>query len=345
MRILHVIFSLQTGGTEAMLVDIINHQIEHAKVALFVINNEVNNALLGKINKKVEVKFMKRVPGSKSPLAIFKLNLNLLKYKPDVIHCHNHKTINSLFLFSKKTLVTTHTTGIPGQNLKKYVKLYAISEAVAKDVHGRTGLNPTVISNGIPVGEIEFKKDYSFNDFKILQVGRLRHEEKGQHIALGALKKLKDMVNINVTLDLIGEGESLQYLEQLTDSLNLKKQVSFLGLKDRRYIYQHLKNYDLLMQPSFYEGFGLTIAEAMAAKVPVLVSNIEGPMEVIKNGEVGNYFEKGNISNAAEQIKGIIMQNSSEKEMITEKAYNHVVEKYKIQNTSLQYLLEYKKIC
>lgn len=54
--------------------------------------------------------------------------------------------------------------------------------------------------------------------------------------------------------------------------------------KNQEWIYHNLCNFDLFIQPSRFEGFGLTVAEAIAAKVTVLVSNIQGPMEIIDDG-------------------------------------------------------------
>ena len=62
---------------------------------------------------------------------------------------------------------------------------------------------------------------------------------------------------------------SVFYNIGLVQEYNLNSYISFLGSKDTHYIEQHLKDYDLLVQPSRIEGFGLTVAEAMAAKVPV----------------------------------------------------------------------------
>jgi len=49
--------------------------------------------------------------------------------------------------------------------------------------------------------------------FKIVQVSRLNHLKKGQHIAIEALKVLKDKGFDNIHLDFIGEGESEQFLK------------------------------------------------------------------------------------------------------------------------------------
>lgn len=54
MHILHVQFSFTTGGTETMLVDIINEQIKTNEVSLLVINDKCNKVLLDKIDSRVK---------------------------------------------------------------------------------------------------------------------------------------------------------------------------------------------------------------------------------------------------------------------------------------------------
>ena len=56
MKILHVIFSLQIGGSETMLVDILNEQVETShSVGLVIINDDYNPELIKKINPKVKI--------------------------------------------------------------------------------------------------------------------------------------------------------------------------------------------------------------------------------------------------------------------------------------------------
>ena len=83
----------------------------------------------------------------------------------------------------------------------------------------------------------------------------------------------------------IGEGDSRTFLEKMSADLNVADRVDFLGLKDRDYIYQHLCDYDLMCHPSRFEGFGLTVAEGMVAKLPVLVATGDGPYEIIGQGK------------------------------------------------------------
>ena len=79
----------------------------------------------------------------------------------------------------------------------------------------------------------------------------------------------------------------------------------------------------------------------MAAKVPVIVSNIEGPMEVIGNGKYGYYFKTEDVEDLANKIELVLNTDNSS---MTEKAYNHVTNTYGINITAEHYIKEYRKI-
>jgi glycosyltransferase involved in cell wall biosynthesis len=145
-------------------------------------------------------------------------------------------------------------------------------------------------------------------------------------------------------MSFIGDGPSEAFLKEMVCRKGIDKKVIFLGARDRAYVYKTLKDYDLLIQPSFYEGFGLTITEAIAAKVPVLVSDIEGPMEIIEKGKFGYFFEKGNGAAAAGQIVKIMNMSEAEKNDLINSAYEHVVAKFDIKNTATRYLTEYASL-
>jgi glycosyltransferase involved in cell wall biosynthesis len=346
MKIVHLIFSFQTGGTETMLVDIVNEQAKQAEVLVVIVNKEISSELLQKIEKSVQIKLLNRIPGSRNLLPLIELNYFLFRIQPDIIHCHNHDAINLLLpLFWSRTVLTLHTIGISVRNLNKFVRLFAISNAVANDVISRIGKHPIVVYNGIYIENIRQKENVIFNNiFRIVQVSRLDHETKGQHLLLNALcSLLKNELNKNIQIDFIGTGNSEKYLKQLAIELGVNDHVNFLGLKDRNYIYQHLCNYNLLVQPSIYEGFGLTVAEGMAANIPVLVSDIEGPLEVIDNGACGFFFQTGNYVDLASQIE-YIMQN---RELVLQKvklASERVISEFSVKETALKYLDNYSQL-
>lgn len=337
--------SFKTGGSETMLADIINEQIKTDEISLIIFNNQINNEILDNLDERVKVYKLNRKEKSRKILPVIILNLLLLKIWPDVIHSHHASSVRIIF-FKRNLVLTAHTTGINEKRFKTYNRVYAISETVKNDIYCRYRIDAKVVYNGINFNHV-FKKDhYDFDVFKIVQVSRLDHETKGQHILIEALNILiYKMKVLNVSIDFIGEGSSNNYLYELVEKYKLQQKVNFLGSKDREYIYSHLRDYNLLVQPSFTEGFGLTITEGMAARIPVLVSNIKGPLEIIENGKYGWVFEAGDYSDCANKIEFII-QIYQTNQMLhkIDNAYNFVCEKFSIKTTSNNYLAEYKDL-
>lgn len=116
--------------------------------------------------------------------------------------------------------------------------------------------------------------------------------------------------------------------------------MHFLGKQTQEYIARHLCEYDLFVQPSRYEGFGLTVAEAMAAQVPVLVSAGQGPAEVICGNKYGWVFENGNIDDLACMI-GHIQRHYADAFDKAQKARQYVMETYDVAVTAKKYLAAY----
>ena len=346
MKIVHLIFSFEIGGAETMLVDIVNQQVKTNSVSLIIVNDRYSKNLLSNIDNRVKVFLIERPERSYNPFYVIKLNAILARLKVDVVHCHNNKLIKLLF-GKYKYCLTIHDNNIPVENFKYYSTLFAVSNAVKIDVVSRSEFYPIVIENGINISSISPKSDFIHNEFRIVQISRLNHQKKGQDILVDALKKLVyEHKMTQISIDFIGDSEieeclsSKKHIETLIEENNLNDYVNFLGTKSRQWIYENLRNYSLLVQPSRYEGFGLTVAEAMAAKVPVLVSNIDGPIEIIKNGEFGHFFKSGNSDDCALRIKEIIEHYDEKKELL-EKAYRHCVDNYSIERTAKKYIENY----
>ncbi|WP_026309448.1 glycosyltransferase family 4 protein [Niabella aurantiaca] len=351
MNILHLLFSMKTGGIETMLVDIVNTQSLQHSISVAVVNDEIDESLVAKLRPDVRFYRINRTRGSRSlrsVIRIIRLNDIIYRNKYDVIHCHSHSVVKLLWpAFRKKSILTLHITDIDSKHFGKYRKIYAISGAVAEDLKRRTGVHATVICNGIDMNGIYEKSDdfpATGEQFSIVQVGRLETEKKGQHVLIEAISLLKKKGVQQIHVDFIGEGVSFDYLQELVKKLGVDAQISFLGLRDRDYIYKHLKDYDLLVQPSFIEGFGLTIVESMAAKTPVLVSDIDGPMEVIANGKYGICFETGSAPDLAGRLEEFIKDDRDKITEVAENACEHAKKHYSIQRTASDYLKEYERV-
>ena len=174
---------------------------------------------------------------------------------------------------------------------------------------------------------------------RVVMVSRLEHDKKGQDLLIRAAAALQG----TVTVDFIGIGSSMEYLKQLTAELHAETYVRFLGKQTQDYVAAHLTDYDLFVQPSRWEGFGLTVAEAMAAGVPVLVSDGQGPAEVTQGSRYGWLFANGDADDLQRQIV-FIKENYGEAMTKADEAKDYVRNTYDVSVTARAYLQEYEKI-
>ena len=199
----------------------------------------------------------------------------------------------------------------------------------------------SVVPNGINVEAI-LPREPRLGDglIRIVNVARLNHQKKGQDILIKAIALLRDRGLDNLSVAFIGEGDSRELLEKLSEDLNVSEQVRFLGLKDRDYIYQHLCDYDLMCHPSRYEGFGLTVAEGMAANLPVLVSTGDGPCEIIGQGKYGFSFENGSAESCADALEYMV-RNYDDIVAKVDIARKHIESEYSVKRMVAQYIQAY----
>lgn len=332
-----------------MLVDIVNEQSQYHPVMLIIVNSAYDVSVLDALCDRVVLKMIGRPECCSNPIYWLKLYWALSRFSPDILHFHNESLIEVLRYYHVPKVVTVHSTNARMPSIyDKYRAIFSISDAVKKDLESRyLKLESTTVYNGIRFADIPTKESYSQKPFRIVQVGRVDHKVKGQDVLMRAVKRIVDMHGDGeVIVDFIGENAgSMDYLLGLSNEMRVAGSFRFLGKLSRREVHQNLHLYDLLVQPSRFEGFGLTIVEAMAAKVPVLVSDIDGPMEIIARGRYGKYFKNQSDSDCADKIVEIMHNSRAEKhgsEM--DVIYNHALQNYEVCLTAKKYLSEYSKL-
>ncbi len=102
---------------------------------------------------------------------------------------------------------------------------------------------------------------------KVLVVARLE-VEKNVELALRSFAEISPQ---DACLIIVGEGSERKRLERLTSKLGVESQVFFEGEQDALAYYALA---DLVLVPSFYEGYGMVIVEALAAGKPVLATDV-----------------------------------------------------------------------
>lgn len=341
MKIVHCIYSFNVGGAETMLVDIMNEQVLKHDVTLVILNDSYSQSLLDKLVPAVKIVRISRPSGSRNPWYIALLNYRLLLENMDVLHLHSSSLSGLIFGFRSRTFYTCHDVGVRFAP-HKVSRVFAISHSVAEDIRVRYGYdNVSVVPNGINVEAI-LPREPRLGDglIRIVNVARLNHQKKGQDILIKAVALLRDRGLDNLSVAFIGEGDSRAFLEKMSVDLNVADRVDFLGLKDRDYIYQHLCDYDLMCHPSRYEGFGLTVAEGMAANLPVLVSTGDGPYEIIGQGKYGFSFENGSAESCADALEYMV-RNYDEIVAKVGIARKHIESEYSVKRMVAQYIQAY----
>jgi glycosyltransferase involved in cell wall biosynthesis len=347
MRIVHIVWSMTPGGLESMLLDICRVQSICHEVHVVVMNAQYDASLARSSAGEYTVHRIDRPVGSRNPWFLAKVYARLKCLRPDIIHLHQLSLMNALHCASAPLVATVHDTrfDLP-RNPNRFRRVICISEAVERAVRAALPTAVTkIIYNGVRAAEIANRPRSAGREFRIVQISRLVHEKKGQDVLLRALKHVQaHHGELHIKLDFIGGGPSLAFLREMVAEFSLTEQVRFLGEVSRADIYRQLCDYDLLVQPSRYEGFGLTIVEAMMAGVPVLVSNIEGPMEVIHSGAYGDYFVSGDAIDLANKLVELAQRAPRDKALSCEQARRHALEEFEISLTAERYCALYEDV-
>ena len=295
LHILHLIYSLKVGGAESMLIDIVNGQLDRGeKVTVLIVNDVVDEQLVAKFDSRVSLVRMNRREGDKPLLMMARLNMLIARLRPDIIHAHHHKFCRLVQVRRRRVLLTVHCKETSMQYAAKSA-MVAISDTVRDDIIGRVpGARVSTIFNGLRTADIvprgTRKPD---NIFRIVQVGSLNAEVKGQDILIKALADLNERGQSAFDITFIGAGKDEQLLRSLAADLGVADRVHFAGLMDRGTLYSTLASFDAMAHPSRSEGFGLTVAEGMAAGLPLLLTRHDGPWEVADNGRLCSDFPAG----------------------------------------------------
>lgn len=119
----------------------------------------------------------------------------------------------------------------------------------------------------------------TFNGLRILTVGRLS-KEKGQDLLPQVVKRLIEE-GYDIRWYCIGDGHLRPYLEEAIKKHGIENHLILLGLKQNPYPY--FRDCDLYVQPSRYESYCLTVAEARAFHCPIITTNTAASEQIIED--------------------------------------------------------------
>lgn len=335
MKVMYIVYSFTTGGTEKLLTDICNEMVKRNNdVFLYVVNNHYTQDMLSLVNRNVHIELENRKNGDKNILRTMKnISKFIRKNNIEIVHCNS---LNSpeLLLISKifnpriRIFYTIHGMNQYKQ-LNKIRKIYrnlicnniiAISNCVKKDIvgNGASFTKTITIYNALETNKFTVPSLKEFNKKEPIlgNVARIMPEVKGQDVLISAIAELKHIFpNIKCYFagDVSKSGEkSFIELQNQVKQKELDNNVFFIGNVDD--VRSFLKKIDIFVLPSRLEGFGLSLLEAMCMGIPVIASNIDGPAEIINNIKCGKLFESGNSKELASKISETIENYNIEKQ-------------------------------
>jgi glycosyltransferase involved in cell wall biosynthesis len=295
IKILHVIESITIGGAEKLLCNTIPEMPEYDHLVLSVFSSN-DLSILPKDVKHVSLNAKTKMDVFLKRSAYKKI---IKQYQPDLVHAHLYfaTVLAKAFTPGKIPLIFTQhfefSKNAPKWyygSLDKFLSrkkhhCIAVSNRVLQDYLATTSFKGSVHVVGNYIPETYFKNseksDFGKKDLRLIAVGNVK-PIKNQRYILEVFKNLKDL---DVSCDIYGNGEEKELLESMAKKHDLK--VHFKGIVTEPN--SVLENYDLFIMPSLTEGFPLALFEAMAKKLPVLVSDIPVFHEML-NGS-GNYMQ------------------------------------------------------
>jgi len=311
MKIVHIIDSLGRGGAETILVGVVNGLSEHENIIITL--KPINDFKEQYIGAKIISLYC--TPLWKIPIAIFRLKKYLRAIKPDIIHSHlfwssivaklavaktdklfytNH-CIQSFAAFSNRILLVLEKITYSNR-----FTLISVSKTVEEDYFKYINVTGKhhVLYNFVDDQYFAVKrKEIGINSLKALAVGRLSAQKNYLYL-LDAINKAK----FDIQMDIFGEGIEYETLKNRILMYNLKN-VNLNGVHPNIYIV--LSEYNLFIMSSIYEGLPVSLLEAMAAGLPLLLSDIPVLREVAEDAAL--YFDLNNSDSLTTILQDIHM--------------------------------------
>ncbi len=278
MKIGFVISSLSSGGAERVMAWLANALCERHCVFIVVLEDNVFYPL----KENIQYIVCSNPKGSLKAISKRLLNLRLLlkKHKPDIIISFMTQisvmTLLVSFGLNIPIIVSEHTDPfghkLPSKFnlLRKILYPFAYRVICLQKEFCPFYKNALVIPNKIEINDPI--KDYKPIAQKIIVVGRLS-KEKNHTSFIWAMRQVVERYP-NTQAFIYGQGEEENNLRALIETLKLSHNVFLSGVTHN--ILDKLRKSDLFVSTSLYEGFGLSIAEAMSVGLPVICTNTLG---------------------------------------------------------------------
>jgi len=288
-------------------------------------------------------------------------------FKPDIIHTHGgtagfYGRTASVLIKGCQLIHTYH--GIHYLNQKKNLKtiiykwidrlLLIITDKIicvaqsdlqkGQDNKVVIKEKSVVIYNGVQVSDYNnaIKTGFQLRSDGIVigSIGRL-HTQKGYIFLIeSAVKLLKEFDNIRFVI--VGDGDLKPDLEHQITTLGIQNKFSFVG--SRVNIIEELKNIDIFVLPSLWEGLPIVLLEAMSAKKPIIATKVNGTLEILTEGIDALLVDPKDSDQLANAVKSFL-NNREMAVTLGSNAYEKVVTVFSLERMIREIEKLYLDVC
>jgi glycosyltransferase involved in cell wall biosynthesis len=355
LRLLHLITRLPVGGAERLLVDVVRG-LDRARFESIVCCIQEKGAVAAELEASGFALFcLNRMQSKRFDFrAVRDLARLIREQRIDVVHSHlYHANLYgrlAAWLAGIPAVASVHNTYTRRKFHRELLnrllsrgsaRVIAVSEDVRRDLIRYDGIAAekiVTIQNGIDVGRIRtaltrhearVRLGIGGDEIVIGCVARLE-EQKGHRFLLEAMALLNAAPAgaPRFRLVLAGDGRLRADLERQAAALGISSCTFFLGT--RHDVADILRALDLCVMPSLWEGLSIAMLEAMAAGLPLVISDVSGVAQVIGNDEYGVKVPPGDAAALARAIRALA-DDPARRAALGAAAQQRVLEKFSVQ--------------
>jgi len=252
--------------------------------------------------------FSKKIPLLSFIISFLKIKKISKNITPDIIHSHYATSYGLLGVKAKKNKLIISVWGsdlsdFPNKSpihkylikyvLKKSKYIFSTSNFLRKKVKEITNRNSIVTPFGVEI--LKYNKIKKNTGFITFGIAKNLKSSSGIELAIRCFYKLKKAnTEKKLKFQIAGDGPLRPKIESMITELGLANEVSLLGHLNHEDIYSFMRKIDVYINLPLEESFGVAVLEASAAGKPVIVSDVGGLPEIVKDGVTGSIIDLKN---------------------------------------------------